>query len=131
LRELLLVENFEVDGCEVHGRKSRPADGVRQRLPQIRKKDGGTVDREHGLKLFGRQPADGEHAGLRRFDQEQRLVTHFGRQRDSQYTFIHVGLDLLATRAQANLDLRLFLSRKRLRRTRVLERKILDVDPVD
>ncbi len=45
-----------------------------------------------------------EKPGLRRLDQEQRLVAGLRGHRDREHALVDVLLDLLAARAQADLD---------------------------
>jgi hypothetical protein len=88
---------------------TRARHGVGERLADVGKEDGRAVDRDDLLQMLGRNAADSEKARLRRLDEEQRLVADLRRQRDGQHRFVDVRLDLLAARAEADLDLRLFL----------------------
>ena len=89
------------------------------------------MDREHRLQLFSRDASDAEDAGLRRFNQEDRLVAGARGDRQCEHALVHVLVDLLAARAEADFDLRRFAHLERLRGAGVLKRKVLDVDLVD
>ena len=89
------------------------------------------MNRQHRLKLVRRHAANREHAGLRGFDEEHRLVVRARGDRERQHAFVNVGRNLLAARAEADLDLRRVGELEALRRTGVFERKILDVNLLD
>ena len=115
----------------MHGRETRAGYGIGDRFPRVRKQHVRAVNGQHRLDLGERYPADPEYAGLRRFDQEQRLVAVLRRDRDREHAFEHGLLDLLAAAAQTDFDLGRFLGRERLRRSRVFEREVLEVDLFD
>ena len=89
------------------------------------------MDLEHLLQLFSRDSSDAEDASLRRFNQEDRLVAGARGDRQCEHALVHVLVDLLTARAEADFDLRRFAHLERLRGAGVLERQILDVDLFD
>ena len=112
-------------------RKAGARHRIGQRLADVREEHRRAVDRDDLLQMLGRHAADREEPGLRRLDEEERLVGDLRRQRHRQHALVDVGLDLLAARAKAHLDLRLLLVQERLRRAGALEREVLEIDLVD
>ena len=66
----------------------------------------GAVDGEHALDLVGRDALIVKTPACDGLDEEQRAVADLRGQRDGQHRLVDVGLDLVAARAQADLDLR-------------------------
>src|SRR5207245_399331 len=128
-----VISYLEMDGVGLPRGKSRACERVGNRLADVWEQHVRTMDAENRLDVRQWHAFDPEYASLRRLDQEQRFVAGLGSHGDGQHALEDALLYLLAAAAQADLNLRRwrFLERERLRRTRVFERQVLDVDLLD
>src|SRR5439155_3966734 len=72
-RELLLIDELEIDRIEMYWWKTGARDRVGNRFANVGKQHVGTVNAHDRLDVAHRHAPDLEDAGLRRLDEEQRL----------------------------------------------------------
>ena len=128
---LRLVHRLEVDFREHHRREAGAGADVGDDGAQVGIDDAGAVDAEDLLQRLFRDVADLEDAALLGLDQEQRLVVDRGRDRRRHRDLVGRLGDHLGAQPEVDLDLRLALLEQDLRRVRLLERQVLQVQPLD
>src|SRR6185369_3860548 len=131
LRLLRLVHRLEVELREHDRRKAGARADVGDDRAQVRIDRVRADDAERLLQLLVADVLDLEDAALLRLDEKERLVVELGRHRRRQRHFAHRLGDRLGADAEVDLDLRLALLEEDLRRVRLLERKVLEIDALN
>jgi hypothetical protein len=124
---VLPIKDLEIYLGQVHWRKARAGNDVRNIRAKVRIHDVGATNTEKRIKLRGRYIPHFKNSSLFRLNKKGDLVVDLRRERDGHRALENMLVLFLGNRGNGNFNARGFLFKKNCRRVRLLKRQALEV----